>query len=460
MTILDKLANHKNWEYERRYKLLGTKSVPLNAFVEDTLPYLGRNGEIIFKKALTLKREWSSVDYQYKIEGRSQFDREDCQVVVIPPRDPNNKNKDFSEDFLNDLRKNRLGKHSVATLERQNYRGDTGDSGRNIIGKKKVKTVFIVASIVDDHDLADVQHVAYKYKQYGEDVEINLVAPFIKSERDDKTVELIGKEKTKKHTGKIPSIAVTMQALSPFINNIYTYEAHSSATQAFAAVYGMRLVPISLQNELLERFMSDQKSFNPDMWREVTPDSGRTMVARRLRDLLKIKGISLSKFRKGDTIESSSSPLTTEEIKLLTGMNVLLYDDEAATFGTVADVTLGHLLKANVKSINILLGHGRLQNGWDKNIESMIKACKEKNVPLKIYLTNSRLPIETSDLKNFIEKNPDVIDIVSVAQKTRSVIEAAIKGINFYHDHDWEKSILQMIEGYDYKKKNGNNGHN
>ena len=220
MFLYDKLTTHKNLEYERRHKLLGTRNVPLNAFIEDTLPYLGRNGEIVFKKALTLKREWSSTDYQCKLEGRSQFDREDCQVVVIPPRDPNNKNKDFSEEFLNDLKKNRLGKHPVAILERQNYKGDTGDSGRNILGKKKVKTVFIVASIVDDHDLVDVQHVAYKYRQYGEDVEINLVSPFIKSGRDDKTVELIGKEKTKKHTGKIPSIAVTMQALSPFINNI------------------------------------------------------------------------------------------------------------------------------------------------------------------------------------------------------------------------------------------------
>jgi hypothetical protein len=446
----------KRFEYEKRYGLLGPTRVPLNAFVEDTLPYPGRNGEIVSRKALTLKREWSAVDYQTMLEGRSQFEREDCQVVVIPPRDPNNKNKDFTEDFLKRLNSDKLGKYQIAILNRQDYKGDTGDRGRNIIGKKKVKTVFIVSSIVDDHDLADVQHVAFKYRQYGEDVEINLISPFIKSERDDKTVELIGKNRTKKHTGKIPSIAVTMKALSPFINNIYTFETHSSAAQAFAAVYGMRLVPMSLQNELLGKFMNDQESFDPKEWYAVGPDFGRTMVMRRICDLLKIKGISLSKFRKGDTIESLSSSLTEEETKLLIGRNVLLYDDEAATFGTVEDITINHLLRANVKSINILLGHGRLQNDWDKNLGIMIKACDEKNIPLRIYVTNSRLPIETSDLNSFIESHPGKIEVVSVAQKNISVIKAAIKGTNFFYDHDWERSILQMVNGYDYNKKNGN----
>lgn len=451
----------KQLEYERRYKLLGPTRVPLNAFVEDSLPYPGRNGEVVFKKALTLKREWATTDYQKMLEGRSNFEREDYQVVVIPPRNPNNKNKDFTEDFINSLNEERLGKYPVATLERQDYKGDTGDQGRSILGKKKVKTVYIVASIVDDHDLADVQHVAYKYRQYGEDVEINLVSPFIKSERDDKTVELVGKNKIKKHTGKIPSIAVTMKALSQFVNNIYTYETHSSATQSFAAVYGMRLVPISLQNELVGKFLDDNKSFDPNEWRDVRPDVGRTMVARRICERLKIKGVSLSKFRKGDTIESESSLLTEEENRVINGKNALLYDDEAATFGTVRDITINHLLKANVKSINILLGHGRLQKGWDKNLEIMIGACKEKNIPLKIYITNSRLPIEISDLNSFLEKHPGIIDIVSVAQKTRSVIMATSDKVNFFNNNshneiDWERSILQKIEGYDFRTKNGN----
>lgn len=445
----------KNLDYEKRYQLLGPTKVPLSAFVKDTLPYLGRNGEVVFKKALTLRREWSAADYQTMLEGRTQFQREDFQVVVIPPRDSNNKNKDFTEEFINNLNENKLGKYPVAKLERQEYKDDDGDQGRSVNGRKKVKTVYIVASIVDDHDLADVQYVAYKYKQYGADVEINLVSPFIKGERDDKTVELKGKEKVKKHTGKIPSIAVTMQALSPFINNIYTYETHSSATQAFAAVYGMRLVPISLQNELIGAFLNNQKMFDPKDWREVRPDFGRTMVARRICDILKMKGVSLSKFRKGDTMESSSSPLTDDEIKLLSGHNVLLYDDEAATFGTVEDITLNHLLKANVKSINILLGHGRLQRGWDENLEKMIKACDENNIPLKIYITNSRRPIDTSDLSGFIKNHPGKIEVVSVTQKNIDLIKTTVDGVNLFYDYNWERSILQAIEGYDYKK-NGN----
>ncbi len=436
----------KQQEYEKRHALLQVKYPPLNAFVLETLPYPGRNGEVVFRKALTLKREWSSEHYQMKLTERSPEDRKDCQVVVIPPSDPNNRNKDFSEEFFNDIKNNQLGKHPVARLERQDYNKDTGDIGRYVIDKKKVKTVFIVASIVDDHDYLDVIHVASEYRQYGEDVEINLVSPFIKGERDDKSVEIIGKNKKKKHTGKIVSILPTMRSLSPFINNIYTYETHSSATQSFAAMFGMDLVPISLQDELIGKIK--ENIMDPREWCIVRPDSGRNMVARRISNNLKIKGVSLSKIRKGDTTESESAELTDSEARVLIGKNILLYDDEGATFRTVKDITINHLLKAKVKSINILLGHGRLQKGWDENLKKMINACKEKDVPFKMYISNSRMPL--ADLKGFIEKNPNVIEIVSVAEKTRKVIEAAINGVNFFHDDDWALSILQPIDGYDF----------
>lgn len=451
--IQSELARRQG-EYKKRHALLLIKYPPLKAFDEDTLPHLGRNGEVIFGKALALKRKWSAEHYQIKITERSKEDRENCQIVVIPPRDPNNKNKDFSKEFYNDLRENQLGKYPVVKLERQDYKGDTGDIGRKIIGKKKVKTVYIVASIVDDHDLEDVRHVASQYQLYGEDVEINLVAPFIKAERDDKNVELIGVSKKKKQTGKIVSILTTMKGLSPFINNIYTYETHSSATQAFSAMFGMDLIPISLYEDLIS--VIKDEIVDPKEWRIIRPDIGRNMVARRLSSILKMKGVSLSKFRKGDNLESYDKPLTKQEIRLLKNKNALLYDDEGATFGTVTDITLNHLLPAGVKSINILLGHGRLQRGWDKNLKKMIKVCKEKNISLKIYITDSRLPI--GDLKKFMEDYPESLKIVPIARKTRKVIEASINGVNFYYDNscgevDWERSILQPIPDYDFKVK-------
>lgn len=443
---------------EKRYLLLRSKKVPLSGFVEDTLPYPGRNGEVVFRKALALKREWSAEHWRQKLTERSKEDRENCQVVVIPPRDPNNNNKDFSEAMLNDLKQNPLGRYPVAHLERQPYHDDTGDSGRKVVGRKKVKTVYIVASIVDDHDVADVQHVASQYKLYGEDVEVNLVSPFIKGERDDKSVEIIKGKKKKEHTGKIVSILSTMQSLSPFVNNIFTYETHSSATQAFAAMFGMDLIPFSLYEELIAPIKN--KILDHREWRLVRPDVGRTMIAKRLSEILDMKGVSLSKFRKGDDdLGSEDKPLTPQEIRLLKGKNALLYDDEGATLGTVKDVTLNHLLKAGVKSVNILLGHARLQKGWNKNLKKMIEACNAKKIPLKIYITDSRVPI--GDLNSLIEDYPDNIELVSVADKTRRVIEASINGVDFFHDNnwggtDWERLILQSIPGYDFKSNNHN----
>lgn len=439
-----------------RYSLLRSTRVPLNGFVEDTLPYPGKNGEVIFKRALMLKRAWSTEQYRHKIDEstRSKEDRENCQVVVIPPRNPNNKNKDFSQAFFQNLKESQLGKYPAAYLKRQSYHDDKGDKGRFIIGKRNVKTVYIVSSLVDSSDIEDIQHAASEYRLYGNDVQVNLVSPFIKSERDDKNVESIGKNSTKKYSGKIVSILSTMRALAPFVDNIFTYETHSSATQAFAAMFGIDLIPFSLHEELLEQIRD--RIIKRSDWRVVRPDIGRNMIARRLATILKIKGVSLSKFRKGDTLASESMPLTKEETKLLSDKNVILYDDEGATFGTVKDIVLNHLIKAKVKSINILLGHARLQKGWKKNLKKMIEECKKEGIPLEIYITDSRVPI--GDLDSFITRYKN-IKKVSVVDKTRKIIEAAINGINFFENKewggvDWENLILQPIPGYDFKENN------
>ena len=180
------------------------------------------------------------------------------------------------------------------------------------------------------------------------------------------------------------------------------------------------------------------------------------MVARRLSSILKMKGVSLFKYRQGDSLESHSKPLTSQEKRLLRNKNTLLYDDEGGTFRTIKDIVMNHLLPSKVKSINILLGHGRLQQGWDKNLKTMIKTCKQNDVSLKIYITDSRIPI--GDLKGFMEAHPGVIEIVPVAQKTRKVIEASINGVNFFYDNscgdvNWELAVLLPIKGFDNREK-------
>ncbi len=448
----------KQLEYQRRYELLGIKYPPLNAFVEDSLPVEGRRGPV-FKKALALKREWSAEHWRMKNIDLTPEERLNCQVVVVPPRNLENKNKDFSEEFYESLKQKPLGKYPVARLDRQDYKGDK-EKGRKIIGEKKVRSVYIVSSLVDERDILDVAFIASQYRLNNENVEINLVSPFIYGERDDKNVETIEKGKPQRYTGKIITIKAVMEMLSPFVNRIFTYETHSSAAQAFAAINGIDLLPISLQDELAAKIRS--KIEHPDDWIRVRPDIGRNMVARRIGKLLNIKRhVNLSKFRKGDTVESEDQPLTKEEKQLLHGKNALLYDDEAGTFGTVKDVVIGHLLKANVKSINILLGHARLQKGWDKNLQKMIAEADAKKIPLKIYITDSRIPL--SDLKTFMENNPGVIEIITVAEKTRKIIDANISGVDFFHDKEWggiywELSILQEISGYDFKGKNNGNG--
>lgn len=463
-------SNHEirlDQPYRERYELLKkgipswVKIPPFEAFIQSSLPYQLKRGqkEVVYARSLALKREWSKEFWKKKTEKLklTESERRDFQVVVIPPSRQKNGDKDFTKKFYADLKTNRLGKYPVAKYIRgKRYRGDPYESRHSIENFKSAKSVYIVASPLSKGDFADINFVAEQYLMNGAK-EVILVAPFIADQRDDKNVKKTKQGEPFEYNGRIIKIKAWMQSLGPFISKIITFETHSSATQAFAALAGIPLAPISYEEELIGQISHRlrKKIFNPSKWKVVRPDQGRNLVATNIEQLFGIEGINIEQVRDSDTLAKKTrvldKKLKKELEEKLKGTNVILYDDEAGTFGTIKNVTK-QLIPAGVKSINIFLGHARLQQRWTANLKWIIEKCRKNNISLKVYVTDSRVPV--GGLRHFMDKYPNVIKILSVAKKTRNVIEANVKGVDFWTETNfrginYERGLLQYIKDSD-----------
>lgn len=427
---------------------------PLKAYDWDTLPYQITlpNGEIkdVYDHALGMTREWGEKIWIKATNRLTKEERKDCQIVIIPPKQERLGNGDFSSALLKDLKGEQIGKYSAATFRRTRY--EKVEYGKNIDGQRKVKSVYIVASAVTDEDLSDIRAVAQEYRDAGA-IEVNLIAPFIKDEREDKNVSKGSKNKRGAYNGRIIKIKNVMESLSGFVDRIVTFEPHSAATHTFAALSDIALAPLSLEEELIGE-IKDKIWANRKKWVVVRPDAGRNLVATRIEKIYGLPGVHLEKLRDSNTRKSETDNLTEKERKVLSGKNTILYDDEGGTLGTIKDIVMKKFIPAGVASINIFLGHARLQTKWRKNLNDIVDAAKKNNIPINIYFSDSRRPLGNLKAALKESKFKKIIKIVPIKDKVKKVINACIGGVNFWVNKgnqgvDWERGILQEVPWFD-----------
>lgn len=457
---------NEQMSYRERHALLKaafpkvSRLPPLDAFVKHTLPFQRTVGEkeIVFAKALALKREYSQTFWKRKTEklGLTEEERRDFQVVFIPPSREKNGDRDFTKQLYAELEKKNLGKYPPAKLVKgERYRNDPFEAPYKIENFHRAKSVYIVTSPLSKGDFTDIAMVAQEYRRLGAK-EVILVSPFMSDQRDDKNVGKTKPGEPYVYNGRIIKMFAHMSTLQGSVDKIINFEPHSSAAQAIAALYGIPLAPISYEEELIgqigHRLRKTRKGiFDPEMWKVVRPDEGRNLVATRVEERFGIEGIHLEQVRNSDTLKKGVSNGAENLKAKLNGRNVILYDDEAGTFGTIKNVVY-ELVPAGVREINIFLGHARLQDGWTDNLNRIIKKCRKNNVSLKVYVTNSRVPI--GGLKDYMEReeNRGVIKMVSVANKVREAIMASVDNVDFaeetdYHGINYERQYLQFHKG-------------
>ena len=414
-------------------------------FVPETLPVKDpKTQKVLFFRVPRLKRAFSK---ELWLQRKKELEIENpgnCQIVIPHLSEGDDGYKQFLKGELLERGK------SFATISTMTYANDV--EARVIIkNARPVETAYIVVSPLTEKDFAMINNIAGYYKRALGTKRVVLVAPFLGFAREDKNSKLQDDE-TIKVTGQVITIASRMAEISSVVDGIITLEPHSEATQTWAAEYGIPLLPISMGLLMAQQVESDlEKEGGQRSFIFIRPDKGRNLAALRIEEFLGIDGVSFEKDRATDIQgETTFKPLGKESETKLNGKTALIYDDEAASLGTMKGVVQA-LINSEVKEIVIMLGHARFTGsyedekgyhpGWKENLDEIIELTNKNNVKIKFYISNSREPI--GGIYKYISNHQGLFQIVDVGPSVQKLIETDIAGFNFWEDEEWAPQVAQ-----------------
>lgn len=384
-------------------------------YVDGKKPIKDKSGRKVFIHAPEVTYKFSSKLWGSKNRKiNNSIKRNNCQVVVLTPHQ-----NDVTHEIYKKFKHQKIGKYPVATTIEQEF----PDGELKILIENEAshsQSVYIVASILNERDFSRVRKIADHYKNTLKAKLITLVCPYLGSTREDKNVSPKGE-----YEPSVTSIRAEIGGLSPFIDKIIVIEPHSGATQACAAYFGIPMAPISPWKLMVEE-LSKKISINPKNTVFVRPDKGRNLAATHIGEFLKIPFISFDKVRvSGQAV--SLFELSEEEKTLVKGKNCIIYDDEASTMGTIHSIAEA-LSGYKAKSLAVCLVHCKFTPGWETKIKHPLFSM--------VLGTDSRQPIGNINIA-------DNIELVSLEPLILELIEADIKGVNFWEDKKFKEMILQ-----------------
>jgi len=384
-------------------------------FVKDKKPIKDKEGRNLFIHAPGLTYEFSQQFWQAKNnEVNRQIKRENCQIVVLNPH-PN----DVTHVLYKSLKHRPLGKYPIATTIEQEF--PNGEL-KILLDNEEIKaeSVYIIASILNEKDFSRVRKVADHYKNTLKTKIVTLICPYLGSTREDKNVNSRGE-----YEPSVTSVRAEIGGLSPFIDRMIVVEPHSYAAQACAAYFGIPFLPTSPWKLMTDELLKKMKII-PENTVVIRPDKGRNLAACRIGKYLKISSVSFDKVRvSGQAV--TLYELSDREKTLVKNKCGIIYDDEASTMATmyaIAEALMGY----GAKTLMVCLIHCAFTYGWENRIKHPLFTT--------VLGTDSRQPIGNINIA-------DNIQLVSLEPLLREIIEADIKGINFWKDKYFRTMILQ-----------------
>jgi len=341
------------------------------------------------------------------------IDRTQCQIVVLTNA------ADVTTPLYLSLREEGLGAFPVATHEEREFDDDELDI--HLIDEAvDAQSVYIVASLLNERDFSRARCVADHYKHDLNAKHVTLITPFLGRGRQDKNVDEKGG-----YVSKTINIRAELAGLSPVVDRMIVLEPHSSATQAYAAQFGIPLAPLSPWRYLID-ILCKEKEISPENAVVVRPDIGRNIAAVRMGEYLGLPSVSFDKTRM-DAGSVDVYELSVKQQKLVRGKVGILYDDEVASAGTIGDIAEA-CHRYGMKELFVCLVHCKFTPGWREKLEHPL---------LKVVLgTDSRASIGNIALSEKFERE-------SLALLLRGIIKADIQGVNFWKDLEFREMILQ-----------------
>lgn len=372
------------------------------------------DGRLVFSRAYELapgvaERFWQAKNQ----EIRECIKRENFQVVVL-----NTYSKDVTSILFDSFQNEPLGRYPLATTAEQEF--PDGELNIFVLNEEPcAESVYLVTSILNERDFSRVRRVADHFKRTLNAKFVTLVAPFLGTARQDKNVD-----QNKSYTSTTLNLRAEIGGLSGFVDRIMTFEAHSSATQAFAAEFGLPLVSFSPWRVLVEHLM-ENKMLIPSETIVVRPDTGRILVATKIQAHLGVPFVSFEKVRiSGQEVDVYELP--EDEQILVKGKIGIVYDDEISTMGTISRIA-DALNRYQAKELIVCVAHGKFTPGWERRIEHPLIS--------QVVCSDTREPVGNITLSSKIK-------VVTLGPSLRRIIEADIDGVNFWQEPEFKDLVL------------------
>lgn len=407
---------------------IGSK-VPL---IASRAPHLNAEGAMVYDHSIAVpysfsEKIWRSVNSKIEKQG---INRGNAQIVTLPLHN------DATQTFTDSLKEKPIGPYEVGTHTASLW--PDGDIDLKALGiNPHAESVYLVGSLLTSEDFNTARSIALYCKQIMGIPVVTMVCPSIGKARQDKNVD-----KEKKFKPVTLNIATEMIASAPFFDRMIVFEPHSSATQAFAAQAGMPLLPISLWKPLTDYMMrtgiplreDHGSSMVPDAENAVgiRPDAGRNLAFTRIEQETGIHGVAFDKTRL-DGKHTKMKRLSRKDRAFVKGRIGFGYDDEVSTMGTLEEI-LNHLEEYGLLAFAFMSAYGKLipgtpeDPGWEERIQHPLLT--------RMFMSNAREPVGDPTHSNKIET-------VDVAPFIRDIIEADIKGVDFWRNPHFARYVLQ-----------------
>ena len=295
--------------------------------------------------------------------------------------------------------------------------------------------VYLVSSVRGPQDLFRLLDIAHYLKNICGIKHLTGVLPTLGISREDKNV----KNGTLEFRPSTIGLMTSMQMLKLNFDSLIVLEPHSSATQAYAAMHNLPVLPLSPWQFLIEQVMptvdqertivvnGEPRIINQDTAVVIRPDKGRNLAATRLQEHLHLPGVAFDKLRI-DGRTTTAYELSRENQELVQGKIALLFDDEGSSLGTMHSI-LEKLDDYGIDNLVSIFMHLKLSHGWQER--------RKHHKWSRAFASDSIQPI--ADPKEFRQ----LFDIISLAKFIYQIIEADMLRTDFWNDTQFSPMILQ-----------------
>lgn len=401
------------------------RSVDKPEYITRKTPVRDAQQRLVVAHAPEISYECASCLWQEMNERMdAEIDRTDAQVVILTPHE------DVTRKLYDSLQKSPLGKYTVATTEEKRWQ----DNSSYVTLKDEApqaQSVYVVTSMLDEADLLRAIRVASHYKHELNAKYATLIAPYMVGTREDKNVD--PKDPNKNYRPNTINLYADLKAISSTFDRMICYEAHSSATQTYAAEMGMPLMSLSVWPVLIDHLKKNgviidgkRVYLTPENSVVEGPDKGRNLAAKRIAEDLETLYVSFDKTRHSEN-NVTVYELAEEDRAKVEDRIATSYDDEVDSMGTMETVANKSHEYGSKKHI-AALAHIKFTGEWEDKAQNPVFAA--------ILGTDSRQPI--GDISKV-----DKVKIITLGPLIREVIGADMKGVNFWEDKEFQKMILQ-----------------